>query len=211
LWYNSSCPVAGEAKEEAAMTDTDLNTLPPETFLRLALERGGLDLEEAIRGLSPEAAAALRHIAAASPADASKEAPAPVTRSAEAPPVTRSAEWPPTTRSAAPEPDDEPMGGLTRGAIRRATRSGGMRGMETRDARPRRHCPACGRPVPGGDRFCQRCGYDLTQAGPPITLDGMVAAEQLTATQADEVRQRLFDLQANYPAGTRYSVFGGPS
>jgi len=192
----------------------DLTALPPETFLRLALERGGLDLEEAIRGLSPEAAAALRHIATASPADAPKEMPPPVTRSAEPPPVTRSAGLPPMTRSAGPEPDepdDEPMAGMTRGTISRATRSGGMRGMETRDARPRRHCPACGQPVPGGDRFCRRCGYDLSQAGPPITVDGMVTAQQLTAAQADEVRRRLFDLQANYPAGTRYSVFGGSS
>lgn len=193
---------------------TDLTTLPPETFLRLALERGGLDLEEAIRGLSPEAAAALRHIAAAPAPDGSKGAPPPVTRSAEPPPVTRSGELPPTTRSAGPgpdEPDDEPMAELTRGALGRSTRSGGMRSPETRDARPRRHCPACGLPAPSGDRFCHRCGHDLTQAGPPITVDGMVAAQQLTTAQADEVRQRLFDLQQNYPAGTRYSIFGGPS
>jgi hypothetical protein len=203
LWYNSSCPVAGEPEKEAAMTD--LTTLPPETFLRLALERGGLDLEEAIRGLSPEAAAALRHIAAAPAPDGPKEAP---------PPRTRSAEPPPVTRSAAPQPDepgDEPMAELTRWAIGHSTRSGGMRGQETRDARPRRHCPACGLPAPSGDRFCRRCGHDLTQAGPPITVDGMVAAQQLTAAQAAEVRRRLFDLQQNYPAGTRYSIFGGPS
>lgn len=176
---------------------TDLTTLPPETFLRLALERGGLDLEEAIRGLSPEAATALRHIAAAPTHDEAKEAP------------------PPVTRSAGPgqaEPGSEPTTDLARWAVRQPPPSGEMRGMEaTRDARPRRHCPACGLPAPGGERFCRRCGRDLTQPAPPITLDGMVQAEQLTAAQAEEVRQRLFDLQANYPAGARYSIFGGPS
>lgn len=185
---------------------TDLTTLPPETFLRLALERGGLALEEVIRGLSPEAATVLRHIAAVPAQDEPKDAP---------PPTTRSAEPPPVARSTGPDPDEpggEPMAELARWAVSQASRSGETRGMEaTRDARPRRHCPACGLPAPAGERFCLRCGWDLTQPAPPITLDEMVQAEQLTAAQADEVRQRLFDLQANYPAGARYSIFGGAS
>jgi hypothetical protein len=43
--------------------DQDLRTLPPETFLRLAVERGGLDLDEIALELSPEAADALKRIA----------------------------------------------------------------------------------------------------------------------------------------------------
>jgi hypothetical protein len=41
----------------------DLSRLPPETFLWLAVEGGGLDLDEITRELSPEAADALRRIA----------------------------------------------------------------------------------------------------------------------------------------------------
>ena len=46
----------------------DLTAQPPETFLRLAVELGGLDLEEVVQDLSPEAADALRRIAAPTPA-----------------------------------------------------------------------------------------------------------------------------------------------
>lgn len=45
----------------------DLTTLPPEDFLRLAVNRGGLDLDAVAEGLSPEAADALRRIAAPIP------------------------------------------------------------------------------------------------------------------------------------------------
>lgn len=67
----------------------ELTKLPPETFFRMATERGGLDLEDVIQDLSPQAADALRHIAASSP-----------------PPTTapRSKDWPDATRSAAPPP-----------------------------------------------------------------------------------------------------------
>lgn len=45
----------------------ELTHLSPETFFRLALERGGLDLEDVGKDLSPEVAAALRYIAASPP------------------------------------------------------------------------------------------------------------------------------------------------
>jgi hypothetical protein len=45
----------------------DLSNLPPEEFFQLAVERGGLDLEEVIQGLSREAGAALLSITAYSP------------------------------------------------------------------------------------------------------------------------------------------------
>lgn len=186
---------------------SDLTELLPEHFFRLAIERGGLDLEEVIHDLSPEAAAALRHIAAAPvPDSTAKGVPPPQTRSAAGP--------------ALDEASEEPMSELTRGAVSRASRSAQrgaspsspMRGGETtRDARPRqRTCPACGFSTPAGDRFCRRCGWDLGQPAPAITLDDMVAEEQITAGQADELRARLLDLQNNYPAGARYSIFGGP-
>lgn len=205
---------------------SDLTELLPEHFFRLAIERGGLDLEEVIRDLGPEAAAALRCIAATpAPDSMAKDALPPRTRSADLPPATRSAEPSPQTRSAvAPEPDessDEPMSELTRWAMSGSLPSapGGApppsptREVETkRDARPVRHrCPACGRPALENDRFCRGCGWDLAQPAPAITLDEMVEEDQITAEQADELRQRLLDLQQNYPAGARYSVFGGPS
>jgi hypothetical protein len=164
---------------------SDLTALPPETFFRLAIERGGLDLEEAVRGLGPEAAAALRHIATA-PASRSPTSDAPSPAS-------------PSVR--APEAE----------VIRSLFHSGS--GQEVRGKREprRRHCPACGSPAPAGDRFCRRCGRDLAQPFPAITLDDLVQAEKITVEQAGELREKLQDWQQNYTAGTRYSVFGGPS
>jgi hypothetical protein len=66
--------------------DQDLRTLPSEAFLRLAVERGGLDLEKVIEGLPPEVAEALRHIAAQASPPANN-----ATRSAPTRGVTRSA------------------------------------------------------------------------------------------------------------------------
>ncbi len=166
---------------------SDLTTLPPETFFRLAVERGGLDLEEAVRGLSPEAAAALRHIAAAPAAKSlTSDLPPPKLRSAGAtePEATRS-----VSRSI-------PMWELT------ATEE------ETRP-RPSTICRFFHRI---GDRLRRRSSSDdLAPPAPAITLDEMVEAEQITPAQADELRDQLLDWQQNYPAGTRYSVFGGPS
>lgn len=51
----------------------DLSTLPPEDFVRLAVERGGLDLDAVTRDLSPEAADALRLIAAPPPVSSSRD------------------------------------------------------------------------------------------------------------------------------------------
>jgi hypothetical protein len=175
--------VASKLGKEAAMSD--LTALPPETFFRLAVERGGLDLEEAIRGLGPAAAAALRHIAAApSPESSASDAPPPALRSADAP---------------------------EREVTRSLFHSAPIRDVgAARDAR-RRHCPACGLAVLASHRFCRRCGRDLAEPAPAITLDEMVAAEQITVEQADELREKLLGWQQDYAAGTRYSVFGGPS
>jgi predicted Fe-S protein YdhL (DUF1289 family) len=92
----------------------DLATMPPESFLRLAVQRGGLDLEELAAGLSPDAAEALRRIAGsanlAPPAEATrdlalptaaKEMPrsAPPRRSAGARPAARERKCPACGRS----------------------------------------------------------------------------------------------------------------
>lgn len=166
---------------------SDLTTLPPETFFRLAVERGGLDLEEAVHGLSPEAAAALRHIAAA-PATKSltSELSPPEWRSADA------KEWE-VTRSAS---RSIPMWELT--AVEEET--------------PPRSSAICRFFHRIGDRLRPRSSSDdLLPPAPAITLDDMVDAEQITPEQADELRDLLLDWRQNYPAGTRYSVFGGPS
>ncbi len=166
---------------------SDLTTLPPETFFRLAVERGGLDLEEAVRGLSPEAAAALRHIAAAPAAKSlTSDLSSPEFRSADAaePEVTRS-----VSRAI-------PMWELT------ATEE------ETRP-RPSAICRFFHRI---GDRLPRRSSSDdLAPPAPAITLDDMVDAGQITPERADELRDILLDWRQNYPAGSRYSVFGGPS
>ncbi len=46
--------------------EEDLTALAPEAFFRLAVERGGLDLDEVIEGLKPEIADTLRLIAGSS-------------------------------------------------------------------------------------------------------------------------------------------------
>ena len=149
----------------------DLAMLPPETFFRLAVQRGGLDLDQVIQGLSPEAAAALRRIAAA---DLPLPTPDAVTRSAPTRGITRS----------------EP-GGLARP--------------------PQRTCPACGRASQPRDHFCRKCGQRLDEPSPPVTVDDLVAQGRLTPEQAQEAKAAILFQQQHYPAGTRYSIFGGPS
>lgn len=165
---------------------SDLTTLPPETFFRLAIERGGLDLEEVVRDLSPEAAAALRHIAGAPAARSlTSDASPPRFRSAAAPEreVTRSVSRSiPMWEVTATDEEVRPRPSSPRGLFRRL-----------------------------GDRLRRRSSRDLAQPAPAITLDEMVEAEQITPEQADELQEKLLDWQQNYAAGTRYSVFGGPS
>ena len=47
--------------------EEDLATLAPDAFFRLAVERGGLDLDEVVEGLKPEIAETLRLIASPVP------------------------------------------------------------------------------------------------------------------------------------------------
>jgi len=157
----------------------DLTELDPEVFFRLAIRRGGLDLDEAVEDLSPEVAKALRLIAAAMTGP----------------------------------PPPEPVRGMeqpaaTRGPVRLA-----WQGTESEPA-PKPHelrCPACGRFAPHpGDRFCRQCGHRLREAATTVTLGDLVAEGRLTAEQADKAKRTILDFQKNYPAGTRYSVFGGP-
>jgi hypothetical protein len=158
----------------------DISNLDPETFLRLALERGGLDLDTVLEGLTPEVAETLRLITTAA-----KPSPTPQqARSAKQPAVTRSAlevterEW------------------------------GGERGVALGRQAPR--CPSCGRTAREGDRFCRQCGHRLDEPEAALTLDDLVAEGRLTTEQAEKIRRTILDYQRNYPAGTRYSVFGGP-
>jgi hypothetical protein len=166
----------------------DLSTLPPETFFRIAVERGGLDLEEVLAGLSPEAADALRHIAA--PAT-----PSPPSSSRGA---TRSASALEAGPPAIPDLQSE------------SERS--LRGSPD-IPRPQR-CSDCGHLSRPGDRFCRRCGHRLGEQQPDrtgsyVTLDDMVAQGRLTPEQAEEATSILVFHQHHYPAGTRYSIYGG--
>jgi hypothetical protein len=149
----------------------DLAGLPPEAFFHLAVERGGLDLEAVIGELSPEAASALRQIAA------------PVV------PATRG-----VSRSLV---DVEPIGAA--------------RGMDvTVKSVDQRVCPSCGQLQQGDDRFCRHCGYQLNRSAAAVTLDDLVTQGRLSAEQADEALSAILLQQSHYPAGARYSVFGGP-
>jgi hypothetical protein len=47
--------------------EEDLTTLAPDAFFRLAVERGGLNLDEVVEGLKPEIADTLRRIASPVP------------------------------------------------------------------------------------------------------------------------------------------------
>jgi hypothetical protein len=149
----------------------DLARLPPETFLQLAVQRGGLDLDTVIQGLSPEAAAALRRIAAS---DLPLATPDDVTRSAP-----------------------------TRG-IARSEPGGSARPLQLT-------CLACGRASQPRDRFCRNCGQRLNEPSPPVTVDDLVAQGRLTHEQAQEAKAAILFHQQHYPAGTRSSIFGGPS
>jgi hypothetical protein len=58
-----------------------------------------------------------------------------------------------------------------------------------------------------GDRFSRR-GQPSGSPAAGLTLDDLVEEGQLTPVQAQELRETLVLHQSNYPAGTRYSVFG---
>ena len=129
----------------------DLTALPPEDFLRLAVARGGLDLDEIGKELAPEVVETLRLIAA----------PAP----------------PP------------------RGALR----SGAVRSFEP-DAQPAHSTYSAGsHPRRPDDR----------PRDTALTLDDLVAQGQLTPAHVQKVRDTILSLQSDYPAGARYSMFGG--
>jgi hypothetical protein len=159
------------------MTD-DLTQLPPETFFRLAIERGGLDLDEVTGDLSPDAADALRLIAQGAPGLLS----------------------------------GEPMRDTEKAAPTRAPmRSLGMGRDPESEPKPRaRRCPACDYVPRPGDRYCRQCGQRLDEPPAAVSLADLVAEGRLTTEQANEVERTIVDFQRNYPAGTRYSVFGGP-
>ncbi len=146
----------------------DLTTLPPEEFLRLAVERGGLDLDQVSERLSPQAAKALRFIAAT-----------------------------PSTLL----PDDAMRSKATRDLIPEPARG-------AHQPLPGPRCRVCGRTNLPGDRFCRKCGRQLAQAAPALTLEDLVAQGGLTPEQAQELRETLLFHQSHYTAGTRYSVFG---
>ena len=154
--------------------EEDLAALAPDAFFRLAVERGGLDLDEVVQGLKPEIADTLRLIAGGVPE-------APQRRGGSRPEESR---------------------GLRSPTPRRST---GRKNLSTA-----RVCPACGHEDQRPTRFCVKCGWDLREFTPPVTLDGLVAEGRLTPEQAAEVETALLFHQSHYTAGTRYSVFGGP-
>ncbi len=171
------------AFREEDMVSEDLTTLPPEDFFRLAVERGGLDLNEVAEGLSPEAAEALRLIAAPLQGGAMRSAPThDATCSALPSEMTRS------TPRHLPGPPSQPR---------------------LHPFAQFRQCLACGRANQPRDRFCRNCGRPLESVMPAVTLEDLVAQGRLAPEQAQELRETILSHQRYYTAGTRYGVFGG--
>ena len=166
------------------MTD-NLTDLLPEEFLRLAVERGGIALEDVSKDLSPEAAEALRLIATSTPPPLPRETSRSTSSQKSAREIPR--------RTVSPDLPSTPEPSQPARPLRSPTL---------------RHCSACGHANQPRDRFCRKCGRQLDQLAPAVTVNDLVVQGRLSPEQARELLETIAHHQSAYTAGTRYSIFG---